>query len=102
MNFYMVCGEMAEALFRTGKNYPGRETFWQTLFYISTSIYNSHHSFFTYYFMISFEKKKAVAIWQFLINKVMCLKFYSCCEAQPTSDCDEERNQTLRLKFVGK
>ena len=27
MNFYMVCGEMAEALFRTGKNYPGRETF---------------------------------------------------------------------------
>ena len=34
MNFYMVCGEMAEALFRTGKNYPGRETFWQTLFYL--------------------------------------------------------------------
>ena len=48
MNFYMVCGEMAEALFRTGKNYPGRETFWQTLFYISISFYNSRHSCFTY------------------------------------------------------
>ena len=70
MNFYLVCGEMAEALLKTGKNFS--------------------------------EKKKAIAIWQFLINKVTCLKFYSCCEAQPASDCDRERNQNLHLKFVGK
>ena len=31
MNFYVVCGEMAEALVKTKKNHPGHEAFWQNI-----------------------------------------------------------------------